>query len=132
LVSPSPIGALDAPNQNFCQLSDGNWGVHTSYPKEETVMTKGYVYILASKRNGTLYTGMTTNLYGRMVQHRSGEESGFAAKYGVTMLVWFEEFDLVTAAIQRETNIKRWKRRWKLELIEEDNPEWRDLFLEME
>jgi putative endonuclease len=96
------------------------------------VMMKGYVYILASKRNGTLYTGSTNNLYGRVLAHREGKGGAFTAKYNVKMLVWFEEFELVTAAIQRETNIKRWKRVWKLALIEKDNPDWRDLFLEME
>jgi putative endonuclease len=92
---------------------------------------KGYVYLLASRRNGTLYCGFTTNLYGRVLAHRAGKANSFTSKYGVTMLVWWEEFDLVTAAIQRETSIKRWKRAWKLALIEKDNPEWRDLFLQM-
>ena len=95
-------------------------------------MLTGYVYILASRRNGTLYTGVTNNLYGRVLAHREGKGSAFTAKYDVKMLVWFEAFEMVTAAIQRETSIKRWKRAWKLALIEKDNPEWKDLFLEME
>ena len=94
-------------------------------------MPTGFAYIMASKRNGTLYVGSTTDLYGRALAHREGRGSLFTAKYGVKMLVWFEEFELVTNAIQRETNIKRWKREWKLALIEKDNPDWRDLFLEM-
>ncbi len=94
-------------------------------------MLIGYVYILASQRNGTLYTGVTNNLYGRVLSHREGKASAFTAKYNVKMLVWYEAHDLVTSAIQRETNIKRWKRSWKLTLIEKDNPHWRDLFSDM-
>jgi putative endonuclease len=94
-------------------------------------MLRGYVYILASKKNGTLYTGSTNNLFGRIQAHREGKGSAFTEKYGVTRLVWYEEHELVTTAIQRETNIKRWKRSWKLALIEANNPEWKDLFLEM-
>jgi putative endonuclease len=94
-------------------------------------MLRGYVYILASKRNGTLYTGSTSNLFGRIQAHREGRGCAFTAKYNVTTLVWYEEHELVTAAIQRETNIKRWKRSWKFALIEKDNPGWEDLFLDM-
>ncbi len=94
-------------------------------------MLTGYVYILASRRNGTLYTGFTNNLFGRVLAHREGKASAFTTRYNVKMLVWYEEHELVTSAIQRETNIKRWKRAWKLALIEKDNPEWRDLFIEM-
>ena len=94
-------------------------------------MLVGYVYMLASKRNGTLYTGFTNNLYGRVHAHRQGKASAFTAKYNITMLVWYEEHECVTSAIQRETNIKRWKRAWKLALIEKDNPHWLDLFVGM-
>ncbi len=94
-------------------------------------MLVGYVYMRASKRNGTLYTGFTTNLYGRIQAHRQGKASAFTAKYNVTMLVWYEEYECVTSDIQRETNIKRWKRAWKLALIEKDNPDWQDLFVGM-
>jgi putative endonuclease len=94
-------------------------------------MPRGYVYILASRRNGTLYTGSTNNLFGRMQAHREGRGCAFTAKYNVAMLVWYEEHELVTAAIQRETNIKRWRRAWKLALIEKDNPGRRDLFIDM-
>lgn len=90
-------------------------------------MRKGYVYIMASKRNGTLYLGVTSNLAERVSQHKEGRGSEFVKKYNVTMLVWFEEFDWITDAIQRETSLKRWPRKWKLELIEKTNPEWRDL-----
>jgi putative endonuclease len=90
-------------------------------------MANGFVYILASKRNGTLYTGVTSDLLGRVQAHREGKGSGFAKKYGVTRLVWFEEFPLYADAIQRETSLKRWKREWKLALIEKTNPDWDDL-----
>lgn len=88
----------------------------------------GWVYILATKRNGTLYTGVSNDLVARVTAHKDGVGSTFTRKYGVTLLVWFELHSRIEAAIQRETSIKRWPRRWKLELIEKDNPEWRDLF----
>ena len=88
----------------------------------------GWVYILASKRNGTLYTGVTNKLFDRVSAYKAGVDSKFTRKYGVTMLVWFEAHDRIESAIQRETSIKRWPRKWKLALIEQDNPEWNDLF----
>jgi putative endonuclease len=90
-------------------------------------MKKGYLYILANKPYGTLYTGVTSNLHKRLHQHRIGVGSEFTKKYGVTRLVYYEVHDLVTDAIQRETNIKRWKRDWKIALIEEVNPGWKEL-----
>ena len=90
-------------------------------------MPSGFVYILASKRNGTLYTGVTWNLPSRIRAHREGRGSQFVKKYGVTRLVWCEEHPLYVDAIQRETNIKRWRRAWKMALIEEHNPDWDDL-----
>jgi putative endonuclease len=90
-------------------------------------MPSGFVYILASKRNGTLYTGITSNLAERMQAHRAGEGSEFVNKYKVTRLVWFEEHALYANAIRRETSIKRWTREWKLALIEKTNPNWDDL-----
>ena len=88
----------------------------------------GRVYILASRRNGTLYTGVTANLPARMMQHRDGTGRGFAARYKVARLVHAEQFERIEEAIAREKAIKKWRRAWKLELIERDNPEWRDLF----
>lgn len=85
------------------------------------------VYILASKRNGTLYTGVTSNLAQRISQHRDGEVPGFTKKYGVHLLVYAEPHETMEAAIIRERQIKEWKRAWKLRLIESMNPEWRDL-----
>lgn len=86
------------------------------------------VYILASQRNGTLYTGVTSDLPGRIGQHRGGQGSHFTHKYGVHTLVWFEMHATMDAAIAREKQIKAWRRAWKLALIEEQNPAWRDLF----
>ena len=90
-------------------------------------MRQGYVYILASGRNGTLYTGVTSNLSKRIFEHREGLASAFTKRYGVKILVWYEVHPLIQDAIQRETSLKRWKRSWKLALIEKVNPEWKDL-----
>ncbi|HEY0281704.1 MAG TPA: GIY-YIG nuclease family protein [Rhizomicrobium sp.] len=87
----------------------------------------GFVYILASKRNGTLYIGITSDLLGRVQAHREGRGSEFCKKYNVTHLVYFEEYPLYADAIRRETNLKRWKRAWKIALIEKVNPNWDDL-----
>lgn len=86
-----------------------------------------WLYILASQRNGTLYTGVTTDLRARLRQHRDRLVPGFTSRYGVVLLVYAERHDLIAQAIQRERNIKHWSRRWKLDLIESINPEWRDL-----
>ena len=91
-------------------------------------MPQGHVYILASKRNGTLYIGVTNNLASRIHAHRERRGSIFAKKYHVNMLVWYETYDLVTDAIRRETTLKSWLRKWKLELIEKENPNWDDLY----
>ncbi|MBE5073446.1 GIY-YIG nuclease family protein [Erythrobacteraceae bacterium E2-1 Yellow Sea] len=85
------------------------------------------VYILASRQNGTLYTGVTSDLIGRLHQHRKGLIPGFTRDYGVKRLVWFEPLATMEDAILREKRIKKWNRAWKLELIEESNPDWRDL-----
>ena len=87
-----------------------------------------YVYILASKRNETLYIGVTSNLLRRVNQHRSGELPGFTQRYGVHRLVHVETIRHVGAAITREKQLKQWKRQWKLRLIEQDNPQWLDLY----
>ncbi len=85
------------------------------------------VYILASGRAGTLYIGMTSDLLARLHQHREGLIPGFTKTYGVTRLVWFERHESMEAAIAREKALKKWKRDWKLNLIEATNPEWIDL-----
>jgi putative endonuclease len=94
-----------------------------------TVQKYYHVYIMASERNGTLYIGVTGALGERVWQHQQGLVEGFTKRYGVKMLVWYETFEDVHVAIQRETRLKKWKRRWKLELIEKTNPEWKDLAL---
>jgi putative endonuclease len=86
------------------------------------------VCILANRRNGTLYTGVTSDLVKRVYEHKNGLADGFTKKYGVHELVYFEMHADMTAAITREKQIKKWNRAWKLELIEKDNPEWKDLY----
>jgi len=86
-----------------------------------------FVYLMASKRNGTLYLGVTNNLVNRTWQHKSGAVEGFTKKYGVHMLVWYDEFYDIREAIECEKRIKGWNRAWKIKLIEKQNPEWRDL-----
>jgi putative endonuclease len=86
------------------------------------------VYILASKRFGTLYVGVTSNLCGRIWDHKQGVIGGFTRKYNVKEVVWFETHETMEAAITREKQIKEWQRGWKIELIEKMNPTWRDLF----
>ena len=92
------------------------------------IMSNHYVYILASKRNGTLYIGVTTDLAKRISQHRSKLIEGFTKKYNVTMLVYYEHYEDYQLAAVREANIKKWKRDWKIKLIEQSNPEWKDLY----
>ena len=87
-----------------------------------------YVYMLASRPNGTLYVGVTNDLLRRAIEHREGRIEGFTARYGLKNLVWFESTTSVRDAIRREKQIKKWNRAWKIRLIEESNPEWRDLW----
>ncbi|NLF00772.1 MAG: GIY-YIG nuclease family protein [Anaerolineales bacterium] len=89
------------------------------------------VYILASRRNGTLYVGVTSDLRKRVWQHKNGELGGFTQKYGVHMLVYYETYVDMTEAIRREKQLKKWRRAWKVELIEKGNPQWRDLWAEI-
>ena len=88
---------------------------------------RGYTYIVASKKGGALYCGVTSDLASRWWDHPQGTTGGFTARYGVKRLVWYEEFPWMIDAIKREKAIKSWSRKWKIELIEETNPEWRDL-----
>ena len=90
-----------------------------------------YTYILASRRNGTLYTGSTDSLMIRVGQHKAKTFDGFTAKYSVDQLVWFEVHDTREGAFRHERQIKKWKRRWKVRMIEERNPDWRDLYDEV-
>ena len=88
----------------------------------------GYTYILASKTRGTLYIGVTSELVGRVWKHKEGNNDGFARKYGVRRLVYYEHYDDVHDAIVREKQLKKWNRAWKIRLIEKDNPNWYDLY----
>jgi putative endonuclease len=87
-----------------------------------------YVYILGSRRNGTLYIGMTDDIAKRTWQHRNGIMAGFTKKYDVKLLVWLEQHDSRESAFMRERQLKKWNRSWKLQLIEKENPNWRDLW----
>jgi putative endonuclease len=86
------------------------------------------VYILASKRNGTLYIGLTSDLVKRVWEHKNNLVEGFTKRYGVHQLVWYELHESMASAIEREKRLKEWNRKWKLELIESNNPNWQDLY----
>jgi putative endonuclease len=94
-------------------------------------MPQSWIYILANKRNGTLYVGVTNNLIKRVNEHKEGIADGFTKKYGIKMLVYFEEYEHIQKAIDREKQIKKWNRLWKINLIESKNKEWKDLFKEI-
>ena len=87
-----------------------------------------YVYILCSKRNGTLYIGVTSDLIKRIYEHKNDLVDGFTKKYGIHRLVWYETHDSAESAVTREKQMKKWKRAWKLKLIEQNNPKWNDLY----
>ncbi len=93
-----------------------------------TFMKQPTVYILTSRRNGTLYTGVTTNLIRRVWQHKENLLEGFTKKHQIHSLVYFEYHESIRTAIAREKDIKRWRRAWKLQLIEQSNPHWNDLY----
>jgi putative endonuclease len=86
------------------------------------------VYILASKRNGTLYIGVTSDIVKRIWEHKNNMVEGFTRRYDVHQLVWYEQHESMESAIKREKRLKEWKRKWKLELIESANPNWKDLY----
>ncbi len=90
-----------------------------------------FVYLLAGKPHGTLYVGSTSDLVRRVWEHKTKAVPGFTAQYGVDRLVWFEQYDTLEPAIQRERRIKGWKRIWKIQLIEMDNPHWLDRYPEL-
>ena len=89
------------------------------------------VYIMASKKKGTLYIGVTSNLQRRVWQHKNDAHDGFTKKYGVHRLVWYETTTDIQEAIQREKQMKKWRRQWKINLIEKENPRWDDLYEEL-
>ena len=98
---------------------------------EERVIKAPYVYILASRPRGTLYIGVTSNLMKRIWQHRRGVAPGFTRRYGVKTLVWYERQGTMIGAIEREKTLKKWRRQWKVALIETRNPDWHDLWNEV-
>ncbi|WP_416795685.1 GIY-YIG nuclease family protein [Ciceribacter azotifigens] len=91
----------------------------------------GFVYIMTNHKHGTLYIGVTSDLERRIYEHREELVKGFTSTYGLKRLVWYEEHQSIGTAIQREKSLKRWYRRWKIELIESLNPDWRDLYREL-
>ena len=94
-------------------------------------MKQPAVYLLATKENGTLYIGVTSNLVARIWQHRQHVVEGFTQRYDVTRLVWYEQHETMESAILREKQLKKWNREWKLRLVRELNPEWKDLWDEI-
>jgi len=90
-----------------------------------------FVYILASKRNGTLYIGVTDNILRRVYEHKKKLHKGFSEKYNINKLVYYENFNSINIAIAREKQIKKWYRKWKIKTIEEMNPDWNDLFYQI-
>ncbi len=106
-----------------------------SFPRkrESSMITNKvfHIYILASKRNGTLYIGVTSDLVRRVYSHKNNLVEGFTKKYNIHNLVYYEQRGSAEDAIVREKQLKRWKRSWKLELIEKDNPQWKDLYDEL-
>ena len=110
--------------------ADDTWGLVAASRKRPSAMIP-CVYILASKRNGTLYTGVTSDLVRRVWEHKNDLVAGFSQRYGTHLLVWFERHETMGSAIVRERRLKEWKRSWKLRLIEEENPAWRDLYPEI-
>jgi len=92
------------------------------------MMKTYFVYILASKRNGTLYIGVTNDLMRRVYEHKNNLINGFTQKYNVHQLVYYEQTSDIDSAIQREKRLKKWNRKWKLKLIEKENPNWNDLY----
>ena len=105
-----------------------SWPANAGHPGDTALMSRTYyVYILASKRNGTLYIGVTNDLARRASEHREGIVPGFTKTYGVKVLVYYETFDDIAQAIRREKRLKKYKREWKMNLIQQHNVEWRDL-----
>ncbi len=100
------------------------WSYNGDMPGSKTYC----VYIMASRKNGTLYVGVTGNLVQRVMRHKDGAVPGFTERYGVHRLVYHESFRHIDDAILREKRLKKWKRHWKIRLIERTNPEWRDLY----
>src|SRR6266513_4275122 len=110
---------LRSPRNDYIQSHSG---------LSERISTAYYVYLLASRKDGALYLGVTNDLIRRIYEHRTKAVRGFTSKYNITRLVWFEIYDDPISAISREKELKKWKRTWKTELIEAQNPNWDDLY----
>jgi putative endonuclease len=104
---------------------------YCGHDRNATMPKQFYVYLLASRRDGVIYIGMTNNLVRRVWEHKTNAVDGFTKKYNVHRLVWYEVADTARAAITREKQLKKWNRAWKIQLIEKTNPEWRDLYDEI-
>jgi putative endonuclease len=113
--------------QNQRSLSDRHAGLDPA-SRKKPMNRQPAVYMLASKRNGTLYIGVTSDLIKRIWEHKSNVVKGFTDRYNVHQLVWYELHETMEAAIRKEKMLKNWKRSWKLELIESSNPDWQDLY----
>jgi putative endonuclease len=103
-------------------------GLHFASPENDVNLEPSFVYLMTNKPRGTLYLGVTGDLVRRVGEHKQRAGRSFTAHYNLDKLVWFEQFDHIDLAIQRETSLKRWLRAWKIELVEKANPGWRDLF----
>lgn len=112
-------------------LLQGQVGRHSGRARWMRNMQEYYVYILANKKNGTLYAGMTNDIARRAVRHKGGRANQFAAKYDVRKLVYYEKHKNVEDAIKRERQVKKWRRQWKIKMIEKFNQSWEDLFGEI-
>tara|TARA_R110002020_G_scaffold308961_4_gene524506 strand:- start:1599 stop:1889 length:291 start_codon:yes stop_codon:yes gene_type:complete len=95
-------------------------------------MRYGYVYLLCNRKKGAIYLGVTNNLGERLREHKEKQNEGFSADFDVTRLVWFNRYDLITDAIQREKTMKGWPRQWKINTIEKHNPDWKEIVLEFD
>lgn len=107
------------------RLTGGRWREHSRF------MNTYFIDIMASKKNGTLYIGVTNNLIGRVYEHKNDFVEGFTKRYGVHKLVYYEQTNDIHSAIQREKRLKKWNRQWKIDLIEKFNPDWNDLYDEL-
>ncbi len=114
-------------NSNFTFVIPAKAGIHIVIIKMYKTFHQYYLYILTNKKNGTLYIGVTNNLERRMFEHKNKLVEGFTKQYGLDKLLYFETYQYINDAIKREKNMKKWKREWKINLIEKDNIEWDDL-----
>jgi putative endonuclease len=127
-VNHTPVGIMGS---SFFIIRSRSRIILLGFYLEEWMNRNPAVYILASKRNGTLYIGVTSDLMKRVWEHKHDLVEGFTHKYGVHTLVYFEQHDEMVEAIRREKQLKKWNRAWKIELIEKANPDWRNLWQEI-